>query len=397
MTNAPRDTPTSKRLHTAESADDEGDDGIRSIREIDETGRSLPIPVSPVKTFAEEDFLPPPSKELPSERFRRRANAILLPLMATVMASGLGLIVAAGEAQKGLGVLTVAVVPVIVSIIAALFPEKKPAKEQYRHISRAMVVSLLTTLFTIGFGLPFLGEGLICVLFALPVTLSMSALGAGIFRPLFRRRLEKLDKKAKAALGLLVLLLVPWGGPALDRVLFFDDEHRATIVTSHVLPLGQDDAWEALRHIDLTFAPTRAASFDALLPQPLAMTGEGADVGAVREVHFHNGVILATVTGMKAPHTYEINFDVRATGREFFDHWIDLRHSRFDLVAIGPATTRLDHISTYRPRLYPRFFFAPLEQRLGTDIQARLVETWRAQLPKTPSSQSSQSSTVAAR
>ncbi|HEY1101022.1 MAG TPA: hypothetical protein VGF99_18935, partial [Myxococcota bacterium] len=80
-----RDDPTKQQTTTTAST------STIAVRDVDDA--LLPVPVAPVGTFADDDFKPPPSTELPSSRWRRRGWRMILPLAATTVAAGIGFLI----------------------------------------------------------------------------------------------------------------------------------------------------------------------------------------------------------------------------------------------------------------------------------------------------------------
>lgn len=351
--------------------------GPSGIREPDEGAL-------PVATFTEEDFAKRDT-ELPSERWLRRGWRILLPATLAAVASGLGLLILSmTPGYDGLGPLGVMVAPIVIGTLVSLFPARReesrgrqPAETSIRgSVAAGVMASLLVSLLA----LPFLGEGALCVLMALPffaVVSASTSLGAN---KLVSRFLKKLDDKHRATLGALLVLLLPLAAGLLDPWLFFDASARSVVTSSITLPHSRAEVWRSLRHLDVRFAEPSPWSLEALLPVPVAIRGDGAELGGVRRVEFHNGTVVATVTRLEEERAYEIGLVLENPGREFFNHWIDLERSRFDLVDAGPVATRLVHATTYRPILFPRAVFEPLEQAFGGVIQQRLVEVYAAEV-----------------
>jgi hypothetical protein len=351
-------------------------DTSTDIKTIDETGASLPV-----TAFREAAFAPPKPFELPSERWRRRGWRTLLPLLATTAVASVGLyIVTRGTEGSGLGPLALLCVPFVVGTLMSLFPTKSKKHPLGASVGLGVLSAFLATLLT----LPLLGEGAICLVFAVPVTMGLTALSGTITRKLFTTWMQRLDDKARATLGLIIALLLPLSANPLDQALFFDPADRAEITTVQQLPWSQEHVWNSLRHLEVTFEQPAPHTLASLLPIPRALVGDGVELGAVRRVEFDNGVIVATVVELDAPRHYAIDLQLENPGREFFNHWIDLQHSVFDLAATGPSSTTLAHTSTYRPLLYPRWAFAPIERRLGTLIQQNLVDTYADDVLATP-------------
>lgn len=351
------------------------DGSTMTIREPDEGAL-------PVATFAEEDFAKPDT-EPPSERWLRRAWRILLPATTAAVGSAAGLfLLGRTPGYEGVGAIGVMVAPLIIGTLVSLFPKKRKEQRWRRKaevtIRGSVGAGVLASLLVALAAMPFLGEGWFCVVMALPVFAVLSAATSVIANKVVDRHLKKLDDKQRAALGALAVLLVPLAAGALDPLLFFDKSARSVVTSSVTVPWSRAEVWESLRHLDVRFAEPPALSLEALLPVPVAIRGDGAAPGAVRRVEFHNGTVVATVTRLDLERTYEIDLEIEDPGREFFNHWIDLESSRFDLVDAGPSSTTLVHATTYRPILFPRVVFEPLERAFGGVIQQRLVEVYAA-------------------
>jgi hypothetical protein len=102
-------------------------------------------------------------------------------------------------------------------------------------------------------------------------------------------------------------------------------------------------------------------------------------VGDVRRVEFFNGVLLATVISSEPGRRFDIDLRVEQSGREFFDHWVELGTSTF-VLDDAPGGTALTHRTTYRPRAFPRWYFRPAERLLGCAVQQAMLDGYAAGL-----------------
>jgi hypothetical protein len=355
---------------------DAPNDTTTPTRTIDDTGAALPV-----TAFTETAFEPPKPTELPSERWRRKGWRTLLPLIATSTLASIGLyIVTRGTDGSGLGPLALLCVPFVIGTLMSLFPTKSKKHPLGASVSLGVLSAFLATLLT----LPLLGEGAICLVFAVPVTMGLTAASGTIALKVFTAWMKRLDDKARATLGLLIALLLPLSANPIDHALFFDPNDRAEITTVQQLPWSQEHVWNSLRRLEVTFDQPAPGTLASMLPIPRALIGDGAAPGAVRRVEFDNGVVVATVVELDAPRFYAIDLKLENPGREFFNHWLDLQHSVFELTPHGPSSTTLVHTTTYRPLLYPRFVFAPIEQVFGTMIQQNLVDTYADEVLSPP-------------
>jgi hypothetical protein len=178
---------------------------------------------------------------------------------------------------------------------------------------------------------------------------------------------------------LLGLLFVVFGLPAasgpLDR-LFIDHDARSISTSVVVLPVPIEAAWSSLHALDISAFEPSSLWLSPLLPRPLQLTGEARVPGDVRRVVFDNGELEATVVSSTPPTDYRIDLRVVWSGREFFDHWLTFENGTFHFEAIDDHHTRLVHDVHYRPKLFPRVVFEPLERRWGDAMQQDLLDSF---------------------
>ncbi len=343
-------------------------------------------PELPVATFREDSLLPVEPPQLPSERWRRRGHRVIAPVIGVSVLSALGVGVLAGgsEPLKEIGVGLLFAMPVLVSALLALMRPDTTKRETAGDVALVHGVNVIVAAV-------FAREGAICLLFLAPflyvATLPIALGTKAVAKRVLARRDQRFLQRHRGKLGLVLALLVPLGARALDHALYAGATTTTTLTSTLRVSAPPERVWASLRRLDLRFSAPAATSWDALLPVPVALSGEGARLGARRTIHFDNGVVTATVTALVPPRRYDIDLQVQATGREFFDHWIDLRSSRFDIDDDGAGGSVIVHATTYRPLMYPRVAFEPLERFLGGLIQQRLLDVYGAEaLGPAPSS-----------
>jgi hypothetical protein len=343
----------------------------------------------PISTFPEADLVKvaPPPTELPSSRWHRRKKRALWPLIsvATLSSLAIGILYAQRLVGAPVGIGFLLAMPLVISTLMVLLMPKKTALKSAGVIALVQLAAILTTAI-------FEGEGAICVAMSSPIMFCLTLGISFIVRRVGDKRLERLDNEYKAGIGLLVVLLVPLAAPKLDHRLYAEQmQSRESVTSEVVVNASRGDVWRSLEHLDIRFAPGDDASLASLLlhdflPTPTAITGDGAAVGKQRVVQFDNGVVTATVTSLVPNERYDIDLAVHASGREFFDHWVHLDASSFELVPVDAQRTRIVHTTTYRPTLFPRRLFAPIERAFGGVIQQQLIDVYAKRLwPSSPS------------
>ena len=328
-------------------------------------------PPLPVATFAETDLVPQKPPETPSMRWERRKKKVVLPLVAVSALSSLAaaLLYHQRLIDGVLGYGFVFVMPVIISSLLALLTPKKTSKQTIGYTALVHLATFAVT--------AVIGEGAICLLMATPILFGVSSALALMTKSFVEEGLlPRADKKYRALLAILISVGLPPAARSFDQAMFGDPGVRDVTSARIHVDAAPDRVWASLQHLDVRFDAPQRWTWAWLLPAPTALVGDGARVGAVREVRFENGTVAAIVTHLDAPRRYDIDLAVTESGREFFDHWIDLKTSRFDIEDDSHGGSFVVHTTTYRPLMYPRFVFRPLEHFFGGLIQQELLDTY---------------------
>lgn len=259
---------------------------------------------------------------------------------------------------NAIGQVGVFAAPVFLGILAGAVWPQKP-------YSRGLLLSLVCLII----GAPLMGEGVVCLIIALPIavlTTLLSALGASA--------IAKRNRSAS-----FLLLVLPFAASEYER------QHPAplpppeTIADSVIVPASPAQVWRSIEKLDIRFLKPAPWVTRIGAPVPHALQGGGAHVGAERRVLFGNGVVLATVTKALPEERFDIRLTVEKSGREFFDHWMVLGDSSFTLAPLPGGRTLLTHATSYRPLSNPRWYFRPVERFLGHAIQRYMLEAYAEQ------------------
>jgi hypothetical protein len=263
------------------------------------------------------------------------------------------------DQTANMGWLAIAALPALLGILAGWARPEKPATTSLLMVALAFVG-----------GLPFLGEGAICVIMIAPFYIAIGMIVAAVTGGIVRaRRARGRPPSPFAVLLLLIPAAASWADPHLVGA-----PPVATVADSVVVDAPRDAVWSTLAELQLRFDAPPPVMLATLLPRPIAIDGHGAGPGAVRRVIFDNGTLRATVTRADPPRRFDVDLGVENAGREFFDHWATLVDSSFSFDELPGARTRITHVTRYRPRVSPRWYFAPFERLFASTMQRYLLD-----------------------
>lgn len=272
-------------------------------------------------------------------------------------------------------------VPTILAIGLALLPRGKTAiSALMKGSSLAMMIACVV-----------LPEGLLCLLFALPLTAIISLVVGAVIDASRHRREDRRQWGALAGVAVPLLIL------SLEGVVGtpFDPHDQ---VTAHVVVDASPDAVER--------AVAAAPDFDTELPtfltigfnRPLRSTGSGIAVGDHRTIVFAGGShddhplgLLGLVDGGGAhDQRSEMHLAVAEStpGRVVFSvqhdmtmlsRWVDLDRAIVTWDALPGGRTRVSWTFEYERLLFPTAYFGPLQrygmsQAAGYLLDAAVVE-----------------------
>jgi hypothetical protein len=199
-------------------------------------------------------------------------------------------------------------------------------------------------------------EGYICCLMALPLLAIGMAFGAlvGYFA---RGRLLDSSEHSRRNL-VLVFAACPLLLTTADR---FERPLRTiqraeTFVTSIEIAATPQETWQQLVRMS-RLQGDKPFLLRIGLPVPQRCTLEGESVGARRVCYFDQGIIGQEVTEWKEPQAMAVTTtECTLPGR----HWLEFIDANYQLKAT-PTGTLVERRTTIGSRLYPRWYWRPLE------------------------------------
>lgn len=297
----------------------------------------------PVDPFGTSKPAPAP---MPSDPKNRRFGIVLGTILGLVLQLG-GYLLIRGR-QDSFGTAMFIAVP-FVSGFAVAAVVRRPDRSA-ACLAAAGLLSLSILLFT-GW------EGVVCCAMAFPICLAGMIIGAAVGYLVRGRFIDRMAAPQKTTL--LIVLLSPLFLAAVDR---FEQPYRSTQqredFTSDVyVAASPQRVWEVLGQMEHLDGP-RPFLLRLGLPVPTHCTLDHQAVGGRRVCYFENGIIEQEVTDWHPGSLMKLRI-ARNTlpGR----HWLTFLDASYELIPEGTGTRLVRHTSI-GTRLYPRWYWRPLER-----------------------------------
>ena len=281
---------------------------------------------------------------------RSDRNVILVALLGTLVGfvfCVLGYFLVRGNRDE-FGVVMFVLVPIAAGL---------PVGAIIKSGSRGLAVCLCAGFLSLTFLLFTRLEGIVCILMASPLLAAGLAIGSLLGSLIRRRWIDRSDAPERNLV--ILILLTPFLIAAANTVEepFRHAEVTETFTSSVVVPTNREDSWrlvEKMDHLD----GDRPFLLRLGIPTPYRCELEKPALGAKRICHFHEGILAQEVTAWNFPR----NLDVKITestlpGR----HWLSFKTAAYNFDAVAGGT-RITRHSTVGSRLYPRWYWRPLER-----------------------------------
>jgi hypothetical protein len=200
-------------------------------------------------------------------------------------------------------------------------------------------------------------EGIICCAMSLPLVAGGVAVGAYVGYKVRGRFIDQMAGPGKAAA--LIVFLSPFFIAAVDRVErpFRSVQQREVFTTEITVPVPVERAWDLVARMRPLDGP-RPFLLRVGLPVPTRCELSEAAVGATRVCYFDSGLIAQEVTEWQRPSFMRMRVtNSTLPGR----HWLSFIDASYELSAEGGQTRVVRH-TTIGTRLYPRWYWRPLER-----------------------------------
>ncbi|MGH2375595.1 MAG: hypothetical protein ACRDIC_19265 [bacterium] len=249
--------------------------------------------------------------------------------------------------------------PAVLAVVFALTPRARSATGA---ILKGMTIALLLSAL-------FLGEGLICILFAAPLFYLVGIVIGATIDYLEDRRKGRLSK---GMYGLILLPFLPLSMEGAIDAVSFPRVH--TVTAERIVAATPAEVEDTLG---------RTPRFDRVLPLPLRAgfptptggTGRGLQLQDRRVVYFTGGtdVPAAVILEVDERETQAVRFRALADSTPIA-RWLEWQEAEVRWTPLDPAHTRVRWTLRYQRRLDPAWYFAPLERVVVKYAAAYLIE-----------------------
>lgn len=226
-------------------------------------------------------------------------------------------------------------------------------------------------------------EGLICLVFALPILYGAAFLGGGLGF-LLRGRSSKVG-------GVMLALAVPYVAAPLERARPVDATYRTT-QNSIVVRATPEDVWREIASVprirDDEFAPSWSHAIG--LPRPVAAVLDREGVGGVRTATFEDGLSFReTVTTWERHRTLAFRIEARDPGRldphvQVGGETFDVVSGRYDIEDLGGGLVLLHLTSTQRVRSHVGGYVGWAVNAIMSDLQQSILRVVRSRAEGPP-------------
>ncbi len=257
-------------------------------------------------------------------------------------------------------------VPAVLAAAVALFARPRSATGMI-VVATTIALMLSSVMF---------GEGFVCIIMAAPLFYAIAIPVGKVID--FHRDRDRRHRQHTARVCVMLALIVPCSVEGV--VPGWEFSREATVTVERIVD-GSPEQVEAALARTPTFDRPLPSFFTRLrFPTPGKTTGQGLQPGDRREIEFlhsahnagHHPGILTLDIRERAPG--RVVFGVRED-HSYITHWLSWRSSEVTWEPIAPGRTRVAWTLSYRRRLDPAWYFAPLERYAVGLAAGYLIDT----------------------
>lgn len=216
-------------------------------------------------------------------------------------------------------------------------------------------------------------EGIICILFSLPIVIPMISIGIITRRYLTEKGIIRSRDDVHS---FLFPLLLAWVGIPFEWILSPSAPSLEKTVTERFYPNTPLEVYHAIKSVDTLIGP-KPFLMRLDLPIPEKCILEREEVGALRTCYFSGGTITERVTEIEPGRILRMDvIDYQLTGRK----WLGFIEAVYLFDPMAGDSCLLRRITTYSSGLKPRWYWRHLEnvgiqqehQYVLDDLETRL-------------------------
>lgn len=235
------------------------------------------------------------------------------------------------------GIAIFCILPTVIGFITGIYSKK--------FISYLGIVAGLITIFLLLIGA---GEGIVCIIMALPVIFGFIALGS-LIGYLIRKADNRYNSPKIVFFPILILLFSTVG-----EKLFGDSEIRNSTSTSLILPYSKEDIYKKIISVDTVDVQQNFLQKIGLpTPRKCILTEE--KVGGLRICKFEEGTIIETIKDFKHGEYLRMTItksDITMSWLKFDE---DVYTIRQDIEGKSTITRTTSYFSALKPRFYWKY------------------------------------------
>ncbi len=199
-------------------------------------------------------------------------------------------------------------------------------------------------------------EGMVCVLMAMPLVLIAVALGAFIKSLILKyRNKDKQENRIKSSILPLCLFLI---FSFIETKLTKNERFVIEVKSEIILPYSNMEVYETIKSVD-TLVGEKPFLMKLDLPIPYKCILEEEKVGGIRTCYFEGGLIVEQISALEKGKLLKMDvIDYQLTGRQ----WLGFKEAIYLFDQLENGHTKMTRITTYTSKLYPRFYWGPLEK-----------------------------------
>ena len=273
--------------------------------------------------------------------------------------------------------------PIFVGFVAGVLYPRRPFRASFYALLGALVLSVVT-----------LREGVVCVLFSLPLLIPMLLIGAYAGSTLVRH--VKTRRARDASLVLMVLLGFGW--ICMEGVVDNPVHHPVHVAEASIVIAAPPEAvFAALTTRELRVESRWPWFLRIGLPMPDKMQVETPALGGRVRFDFSQGTAFARIRtwrpsqelayGIDRYEIHDLPFHITRLGRgpdygfrrERVEDWLTVLDTRYTLTPT-PAGTVVRRRVVWRRHLAPDVYFGWLQQAVMEKSQVRLLELIRSRV-----------------